>query len=167
MNPLFATVLLLAGAAPAEIPYPGALGRASVVQSPMAEEIPGSLILGNGDLNGILWIHRGRLRFSIAKNDACDGRLDTAKDPDLVRIDIKDHKYNVPVPTLPVFPCGEVSWWSSDEEKAVFARTIQTVRTTGYNSVMLLAGTRARLSLPGTHEWIAREFRRRQMPTAT
>ena len=47
----------------------------------MAVEIPGSLILGNGDLNGILWHHNGQLRFSITKNDACDGRLETVAGP--------------------------------------------------------------------------------------
>ena len=64
-----------------EIPYASALQRANVVQEKMATEIPGALILGNGDLNGILWVNRGRLRFSITKNDACDGRLDMANDP--------------------------------------------------------------------------------------
>ena len=72
--------------------------------------------------------------------------------------------YNVPVPTLPVFPAGEVSWWSPAEEKEVFARTIQSIKTTGYNSVMMLAGARARLSLPDTHAWIVAEFQKRQMP---
>ena len=73
-------------------------------------------------------------------------------------------QYNVPVPVLPVFPAGEINWWSPEPEKAIFGRTIETIRTTGYNSVMVLAGARARLSLPGTHEWITREFRARQMP---
>lgn len=73
-------------------------------------------------------------------------------------------QYNVPVPVLPVFPAGEVTWWSPEAEKEIFSRTIETIRTTGYNSVMVLAGARARLSLPGTHEWITREFQARQMP---
>jgi len=73
-------------------------------------------------------------------------------------------QYNVPVPTLPVFPAGEVNWWSSEEERTVFARTIETIETTGYNSVMMLAGARARLSLPDTRAWILREFKKRQMP---
>ncbi|MCX6930875.1 MAG: hypothetical protein NT154_47885, partial [Verrucomicrobia bacterium] len=52
-------------------PFPAALERARVVQPKMADGIPGSLILGNGDLNGILWLNGGRLRFSITKNDVC------------------------------------------------------------------------------------------------
>lgn len=59
--------LLLAGMAYADIPFPIALHNAAVNQSLMAAEIPGSLILGNGDLNGILWRHHGSLLFSITK----------------------------------------------------------------------------------------------------
>ena len=77
-----------------EIPYPDALNAAAIIQTPMAAEIPGAMILGNGDLNGILWVHQGRLRFSITKNDACDARLDTANDPDFFRVDIRNHEWN-------------------------------------------------------------------------
>jgi hypothetical protein len=55
------------------------LDAAAVEQTPMAAEIPGSVILGNGDLNGIIMLTRGRLRFYITKNDVCDGRLETAR----------------------------------------------------------------------------------------
>jgi len=76
------------------VPFRESLDAAAVTQTPMAVEIPGSLILGNGDLNGILWVHQGRLRFSFTKNDACDARLDTANDPDFFRIDVKNRKWN-------------------------------------------------------------------------
>jgi hypothetical protein len=86
-----------AAATPAPaIPFAEALARAAVVQEKMAADIPGSLILGNGDLNGVLMLHGGHLRLWITKNDACDGRLDTAKDPDLVKIDIPNHKWTNP-----------------------------------------------------------------------
>lgn len=75
------------------VPYPAALERAKVVQEKVTTEIPGSMILGNGDLNGILWVRDGRLKFSITKNDVCDGRLDTANDPDLVKVDIANHNW--------------------------------------------------------------------------
>ena len=88
--------LMIAGMTCADIPYPPSLEKAEVVQASMAAEIPGSLILGNGDLNGIFWIHQGRLRFSITKNDICDGRLDTSQDPGFVRIDIPNHKWTSP-----------------------------------------------------------------------
>ena len=93
---LFSALLLTAAASAAEIPFPTALDAAAVEQTPMAVEIPGSLILGNGDLNGILWHHNGQLRFSITKNDACDGRLETAQDPELVRVDVANHQWTTP-----------------------------------------------------------------------
>ena len=73
--------------------------------------------------------------------------------------------YNVAVPALPVFPVGEVTWWSPEDEKQRFADTIETISWTGYNSTMILAGARARLSMPGTHEWITKIFQQRQMPS--
>ena len=93
---LFAVLLLAAAASAGEIPFQKALDAAAVDQTPMAQEMPGSLILGNGDLNGVLWHHNGQLRFFITKNDACDGRLETAQDPELVRIDIANHKWTTP-----------------------------------------------------------------------
>jgi hypothetical protein len=72
-------------------------------------------------------------------------------------------KYNVPVPVLPVFPVGEINWWSSDAEKEIFGRTLKSISTCGYNSSMILAGARARLSLPDTHEWITATFKKLQM----
>jgi hypothetical protein len=83
-------------ASAADIPFPNAVEEAAVVQAPMTAEIPGSIILGNGDLNGILWVNDGRLRFSITKNDVCDGCLVTAKDPDLCTIEVKNRKWVVP-----------------------------------------------------------------------
>lgn len=51
-------------------PFPDAIERAKVVQKNVAIEIPGSLILGNGDLNGILWVRDGRLKFSAHPDNA-------------------------------------------------------------------------------------------------
>jgi hypothetical protein len=72
--------------------------------------------------------------------------------------------YNVAVPALPVFPSGDVNWWSPEGQKKLFADTIETMSWTGYNSTMILAGARARLSMPGTYEWITSQFQERQMP---
>ncbi|OHE81736.1 MAG: hypothetical protein A2107_13005 [Verrucomicrobia bacterium GWF2_62_7] len=73
--------------------------------------------------------------------------------------------YNVPVPILPIFPAGEINWWSSEAEKELFTRTLNTVRTVGYNSSMILAGARARLSLPDAYDWISKTFQTLQMPS--
>jgi hypothetical protein len=138
------TSLLLAGSIRAEIPYPAALDAAAVVQSPMAAEIPGSLILGNGDLNGILWFH-GRLRFSITKNDICDGRLETAKDPDLVRIDVSKHEwlspssYYYPISWCKPYPCP------------LIAGHVEIARTTGWSNVRWHQNADVRYDASGQH----------------
>jgi alpha-L-fucosidase 2 len=62
-----------------------------------------------------------------------------------------------------VFPAGEVNWWSPESEKKMFADTIMSLSWTGYNSSILIAGARARLSLPDTHQWITATFKERQM----
>lgn len=72
--------------------------------------------------------------------------------------------YNVAVPVIPVFPAGEVNWWSPEAQKKIFADTIEKLSWTGYNSTMIMAGARARLSMPGTHPWITDAFKQRQMP---
>jgi autotransporter-associated beta strand protein len=70
------------------IPFASALASSALVQSPMTSGIPGSLILGNGDLNGILWINGGQLQFQILKNDVADGVVNTSGDPTLAKVNL-------------------------------------------------------------------------------
>jgi autotransporter-associated beta strand protein len=75
------------------LPFASALAASALVQSPMTSGIPGSLILGNGDLNGILWINGGQLQFQILKNDVADGVLNTGSDPALPTVNFSTHSY--------------------------------------------------------------------------
>ena len=69
----------------------------------MTSGIPGSLILGNGDLNGILWVNNGQLQFQIAKNDVADGVLNTTNDPALPTVNLQTGTWtgNVNYPSMP------------------------------------------------------------------
>jgi len=123
-----------------DIPFRESLEAATVIQSPMAGEIPGSLILGNGNLNGILWVHQGRVRFSITKNDACDGRLETADDPDLFRVDIKNRQWNnisYPPSWRKPYPCplicGHVEFSGNDGDSPP---TWVTIRQEGQSTLV-------------------------------
>jgi hypothetical protein len=49
------------------------------------------LLLGNGDLYGIVWEKEGGLFMRITKNDIWDARVDTSKDGELPRVDIATH----------------------------------------------------------------------------
>ena len=42
-----------------------------------------ALILGNGDINALVWTEQGVLMLMLTKNDVWDARLDAAKDPPL------------------------------------------------------------------------------------
>lgn len=77
----------------AGIPYPAALDRAAVVQSDISDINRGGLVLGNGDLSGLLWDRNGSLCLRVTKNDVWDARVDTSKDPPLMRVDVPNQKW--------------------------------------------------------------------------
>jgi hypothetical protein len=71
------------------IPYPEALQDAGVAVSKMAEGQSESLIVGNGDLYGIVWGKEGGIQLRITKNDIWDARVDTSKDGPLPKVNIR------------------------------------------------------------------------------
>ena len=75
--------------APPRIPYPEALQDAGVAVSPMVDGQRESLIIGNGDLYGIVWGKDGGIQLRITKNDIWDARVDTSKDGPLPRVNIR------------------------------------------------------------------------------
>lgn len=70
--------------------FPAALDTAAIVQQRLDSICENSLILGNGDLNGLLYSQGGTLVLRITKNDVWDARIDTSGDPPLSTIDIKN-----------------------------------------------------------------------------
>ncbi|MBT3201926.1 MAG: hypothetical protein HN350_18655 [Phycisphaerales bacterium] len=75
--------------------------------------------------------------------------------------------YNITVPAVPVFPADVVTWWSPQNQKALFARTIGSLRWNGNNSSIMLSVARARLSMPGTAEWVRKTLAARYRPNGT
>jgi len=75
--------------------------------------------------------------------------------------------YNVPVPALPVYPAGEVTWFSPAAEKEIFTRTISTLSSNGNNDLCILAGARARLSMADAYTWTRAQFLSRQRANGT
>jgi len=90
LTPLFC---LRAGAANAEIPYPAVLDAAGIVESRISDLNREALILGNGDLNALLWERHGALCMRVAKGDVWDARVDTAQDPPLLKVDVANQKW--------------------------------------------------------------------------
>ena len=71
------------------IPYPEALQDARVAVSRMTDGQSESLIIGNGDLYGIVWEREGGLFLRMTKNDIWDARVDTSKDGPLPKVNIR------------------------------------------------------------------------------
>ena len=71
------------------IPYPEALQDAGVAVSRMTDGQSESLIIGNGDLYGIVWEKEGGFFLRITKNDIWDARVDTSKDGPLPKVNIR------------------------------------------------------------------------------
>ena len=75
--------------------------------------------------------------------------------------------YNISVPATPVFPGDVVTWWSSNEEKELFTRTIEGLKWNGNNATIMLAISRARLSMNGAQDWLRAEIEARTRPNGT
>ena len=71
------------------IPYAAALQDAEVTLTDLRDGQRQGLILGNGDLYGLVWEKDGSLYMRITKNDIWDARLDASKDGEMPKVDIR------------------------------------------------------------------------------
>ena len=104
------------GASGANIPYPDALAASAVTVTKLSDISRSGLVVGNGELNAILYSAGNDLHLRLAKNDCWDLRVDTENDPPLASIDPATGKvahshggvgsWNKPYPTA--LPCAEV-----------------------------------------------------------
>jgi len=68
------------------IPFPEALDAAEVSQARIDSVTERALLLGNGDINALLYSDSGNVLLRLTKNDVWDARLDTSEDPPLLPI---------------------------------------------------------------------------------
>ncbi len=73
------------------IPFVSSLREANVTLTSMQNGQHESLIIGNGDLYGIVWVKDNSLFMRITKNDIWDARIDTSQDGELPRVDITNN----------------------------------------------------------------------------
>ena len=102
------------GASGANIPYPDALAASAVTVTKLSDISRSGLVVGNGELNAILYSAGNDLHLRLAKNDCWDLRVDTENDPPLASIDPATGKvahshggvgsWNKPYPTA--LPCA-------------------------------------------------------------
>ncbi len=107
---LLASLLSLTVRAAAAIPFPDALAAADVTIT-NAVKISDGLVVGNGEMNAIVYAAGKDLMLRVSKNDVWDGRIDTSEDPALPVVDPATHKLfrerpgNPPSWNKP-YPCG-------------------------------------------------------------
>ncbi len=74
--------------AAADIPFRAALHKADVTLTEMKDGCREGMIIGNGDLYGLVWDRDGELFLRMTKNDIWDARVDTSEDGPMPRVDI-------------------------------------------------------------------------------
>ena len=90
------------------IPYTEALNNAAIVQSSISNLDTNGIIIGNGDINALIYSGKDELIMHPAKNDVWDARLVTANDKPLLKVNVEAHSWtggsqppswNTPYPT--------------------------------------------------------------------
>jgi hypothetical protein len=71
------------------IPFPEALQDAAMSVAKMTDGQSEGLIVGNGDLYGVVWEKQGGLFLRITRNEIWDARLDTSKDGPISRVNVR------------------------------------------------------------------------------
>ena len=66
------------------IAFPDALDKAAIAQEIIPDVLDHSLLMGNGDINGLVNIVDGKLIIRLSKNDVGDWRNDTSTDSTLI-----------------------------------------------------------------------------------
>ncbi|MEA1951551.1 MAG: hypothetical protein U9N87_09210, partial [Planctomycetota bacterium] len=70
------------------VPFPDALQTAAISVDRLDNIIDYALILGNGDINALVYAKDGRVHMMLTKNDVWDARLDSKLDPPIPTLDL-------------------------------------------------------------------------------
>ena len=66
-----------------DVPFADSLGRSAIQQERLDDVLEHGLIIGNGDINALVYSQGNRVQISLTKNDVWDARLLTVNDPPL------------------------------------------------------------------------------------
>lgn len=75
------------------IPFPEALTSADIVQTAISHPDSNGIIIGNGDINALIYSANDQIIMHLAKNDVWDARLITEKDPPLLKVDVANNTW--------------------------------------------------------------------------
>ena len=76
-----------------EIPYPEAMDDAAVIQPSIDDIDRKAMVIGNGDINALVYSAGNDVRLTVSKNDVWDSRMNTAEDEDLLSVNVKEHNW--------------------------------------------------------------------------
>jgi Glycosyl hydrolase family 95 catalytic domain len=71
-----------------KIPFPKALEDASIKVNNINDILNGALVVGNGDINALIYSDSNSLILNLTKNDVWDARVETIKDPPIPTLDL-------------------------------------------------------------------------------
>jgi hypothetical protein len=111
-------VVLLGGmaAARADVPYQAALDAAAVNEADVANISTKGLVVGNGELNAIVYSSGNDIHLRVSKNDCWDMRIDTSADSAMPTVNpatqsfatqSSSNAWNHPYPTA--LPCTDIT----------------------------------------------------------
>jgi hypothetical protein len=78
---------------PQQIPYPEALKKAAIIQNRINDIDSMAMIVGNGDINALIYSKDDDLVMHLAKNDVWDARLVTEDDPPLLKVNVNERSW--------------------------------------------------------------------------
>ena len=71
-----------------KIPFPMELAEAAIQVNNIDDILDGSLIIGNGDINALVYSDSNFIVMNLTKNDVWDARLETVNDPPLPTLNL-------------------------------------------------------------------------------
>ena len=71
-----------------KIPFPEALTDAFIKVNNLNDILDGALIIGNGDINALIYSDSNSLVLNLTKNDVWDARVETLNDPPIPTLDL-------------------------------------------------------------------------------
>jgi len=146
-------IFLASAASPAlaagNIAYSAALSAAAVSENNISDISRCGLVIGNGDMNAIVYSVGNDLHLRLGKNDCWDLRVDTENDPPMATIDPATGKvsnahgatgsWENPYPTA--LPCAEIILNANGQNEITnatldLAKAVVTVKTSGATMAM-------------------------------
>lgn len=87
-------LLFLFSCQASEIPFREALDRAAVELPDVADISKKGLVVGNGELNAIVYSSGNEIRLRVSKNDCWDMRINTEENPPLPTVDVAKQSFS-------------------------------------------------------------------------